>query len=121
MAEIVTEQGKWDKLGIKLDCDPRLDYQEPAVAAEGEGDSSDAPDEVQQIKGIFDAYGVGVRAGAITPVLDDEEYFREKAGFAPLSAAAREAWAKDKGVRRPITLAAVEAGTPPSAQAPESE
>lgn len=39
MSEIVTEQGKWDKLGIKLDCDPRLDYM-----AEPEPLPAPAPD-----------------------------------------------------------------------------
>ena len=51
----------------------------------------------------MDAYGVGVRAGTFTPTMEDEEFFRAKAGFPALSANAKSAWTKD-GVRRPITL-----------------
>jgi lambda family phage portal protein len=47
--------------------------------------------------------GVHVRAGLITPQMEDEEKMREEVGMPPLSAEAKAAWAKDK-VRRPITL-----------------
>lgn len=60
----------------------------------------------------MDAYGVGVRAGAITPQQDDETAFRERAKLPAMSSAAKAQWTKDKGVRRPITL--VQDGTKPS-------
>lgn len=59
----------------------------------------------EELKAEMDAYGVGVRAGAITPQEDDEAAFRERAKLPKLSSAGKEQWKKDKGVRRPITLA----------------
>ncbi len=58
----------------------------------------------ESIKSKFDAYGVGVRAGAITPQLDDELSLREEAGLPPASDAVKTAWKEDQGFRRPITL-----------------
>lgn len=57
-----------------------------------------------EFKAKADAYGVAVRAGAITPQIDDEQAMRAEAGFPPMSEAAKKAWEEDKGVRRPITL-----------------
>lgn len=59
----------------------------------------------EALKQEMDSYGVGVRAGAITPTPADEDYFRSKAGLPPTSDEAMEAWAKENNVRRPITLA----------------
>jgi len=49
-------------------------------------------------------YGVGVRAGLITPNLADEEAFRKTAGLPAASDDVRGAWEADGGARRPITL-----------------
>ena len=57
------------------------------------------------LKAKFDAYGVAVRAGAITPCDADEDEFRKEAGLPPMSTAVKGAWKEDKGFRRPITLA----------------
>ena len=58
----------------------------------------------QNLKSKFDAYGVGVRAGSITPQTVDEDSFREDADLPVMGKDAIAAWEKDKGVRRPITL-----------------
>jgi capsid protein len=50
-----------------------------------------------------DAYGVAVRAGAITPQMEDEEKLREVLKLVGMSAAVKAAWKKD-GIRRPITI-----------------
>lgn len=55
------------------------------------------------IKEVVDAFGVAVRAGVITPTLDDEEHFRQQLGLAT-PAVVKEAWDEDGGFRRPITL-----------------
>ncbi len=60
---------------------------------------------MSEVKSKFDAYGVAVRAGAITPAIEDEETFRTEAGLPAMPKAVRGAWADDKGFRRPITLA----------------
>jgi hypothetical protein len=53
----------------------------------------------------MNAYGVGVRAGAITPQMMDEESFRADLALPVIGPDAKEAWLDDDGVRRPITLA----------------
>jgi lambda family phage portal protein len=51
-----------------------------------------------------DAYGVAVRAGALTPNLADEDYFRKQAGLPALPADVRQSW-KEQPTRQPITIA----------------
>lgn len=53
----------------------------------------------------MDAYGVGVRAGTITPTQADEEYFRSLGDFPEITDAVKNSWTEDGGFRRPITLA----------------
>jgi len=59
---------------------------------------------LDSFKRDVDAYGVGVRAGALTPQPEDERHFREKADFPVMSEKVEDAWANDGGVRRPVTL-----------------
>lgn len=59
----------------------------------------------EDLKRVLDAYGVGVRAGTITPTNEDEAYFRGLAAFPEMSEAVIQAWKEDNGFRRPITLA----------------
>ena len=58
----------------------------------------------ENLKAKFDSYGVGVRAGTITPQADDEDAFRSESGLPPVSDAVKKAWIDDGGFRRPITL-----------------
>lgn len=112
------ETGEYQKYGITVDAaEVRNDLaavaqslaakQAAENAARISEDSEDGEDVTggAELKTAMDSYGVGVRAGAITPVLDDENYFRNKAGLPAITEAARSAWQKDGGVRRPITLA----------------
>lgn len=55
---------------------------------------------------IADSYGICVRAGAITPQKDDEQFFREINGIPAMSSEVESAWREDGGVRRPVTLKA---------------
>lgn len=88
---------------------------------QGEAATPDGPDpELERIKARADAYGVGVRAGAITPQAPDEDSFRTELSLPPLSKEAKSAWQKDKGVRRPITLVPTE-GASPTIQRPPQE
>jgi len=66
------------------------------------GDSVLTPEEIKQ---IMDAYGVGVRAGVITPTEQDETFFRKIASYPEMTPAVVNAWLEDNGFRRPITLA----------------
>jgi lambda family phage portal protein len=78
----------------------------------------------ETLKAKFDAYGVGVRAGSITPQKADEDAFRLESGLPEMGPEAEGAWVEDKGVRRPITLqsqAAFEAAQDAVADEPKSK
>lgn len=62
------------------------------------------PSAVADLKSRLDAYGVGVRAGAITPQIEDEDATRKEFGLPILSSAARALWSDQGNVRQPITL-----------------
>lgn len=57
-----------------------------------------------ELKLDMDAYGVGVRAGAITPQREDEDFYRKKLGIPKITKPVSDAWVDDGGARRPITL-----------------
>lgn len=78
--------------------------QPDATTNTGNGDASGAGVDMSQIKAKADAYGVAVRAGAITPTPDDEAAFREAMGLPAITNEAVDAWRKDNNVRRPITI-----------------
>lgn len=80
------------------------------------GEDSEASRE--DLKQRMDAYGVGVRAGTLTPQLADEQLFREELGIPSISAEALSAWAEDGGTRRPITLT-LPGNASPMTQQPE--
>lgn len=72
---------------------------DPATEEDQEGDDTG----MDQLKAQFDAYGVGVRAGAITPQKSDEEHFRKLIGLPSASKDIDAVWS-DEPTRRPITL-----------------
>lgn len=55
---------------------------------------------------LLEAYGIAVRAGAITPCLQDENQFRKLMGLEPAPAEVVADWSETKGVRKPVTLQA---------------
>jgi hypothetical protein len=75
---------------------PKLDASGKPVAKNSE--------DADSLKSLLDAYGVGVRAGALTPQEADEDAFREKLNLPKKSPAVTGAWEEDEGFRRPITL-----------------
>ena len=60
--------------------------------------------DVIQLKTLIDAYGVAVRAGALTPQQEDEVYFRDLIGLPEMSQANKSAWDEARGIKQPITL-----------------
>lgn len=76
--------------------------------------AADALADIENAKATADAFGVSVRAGAVTPSKEDEAFMRERLGLPPMSAAVASAWAKED-VRRPITIAAADGSSPMSA------
>lgn len=87
----------------------------PAAAAPPDGaaaaQESGRPDEVSPREKV-DAFGIGVRAGVVTPQIEDEEELRKVLRLPQMSDAVREVW-KEEGVRRPITIAGTGEGGPP--------
>lgn len=55
---------------------------------------------------LLEAYGIAVRAGAITPCLQDENQFRKLMGLETAPAEVVADWTETKGVRKPVTLQA---------------
>ena len=101
------------KQGVDIDIrrmrmlTPNDQPEQAAVAPEGEevkGAAEQTELDFLNLKSKFDAYGVAVRAGAITPEIEDEAAFRKEAGLPIMSKAVKGAWKEDKGFRRPITL-----------------
>jgi hypothetical protein len=76
--------------------------------------------DITKLKSVFDAYGVGVRAGVITPQTADEEYLRDFMGLPVMSEQVKADWAESDGVRRPITLSVDEDGTALSGEQSEN-
>jgi hypothetical protein len=61
-------------------------------------------DQTSSDRSKSEEYGVAVRAGAVTPQIEDEEKFRSELDLPEMSDDAKRAWKEDKGIRRPITL-----------------
>jgi len=96
------------------------------VAAKGPQATTDpnteqGPSQGDEIRQSMDTYGIGVRAGSITPQLNDEEQFRQALGLPPMTDDAKAAWTEDKGIRRPITLRDPNAPASPFQPGPPSD
>lgn len=73
------------------------------------------PEEIARVelsKLKLDAYGVGVRAGCVTPNLDDETDLRADTELPKPSAEVVKSWVVDGGSRKPITLQSGKVATP---------
>lgn len=103
--QILREQKEWaKKLGDRKTVHSTM-TRDPATA-----DPNGPDPELERIKAEADAYGVNVRDGKISPQAADEAEARAKLKLPPMGPEVLEAWQKDKGVRRPITL------TPPGGE-----
>jgi len=100
------------EISMAADTVPTDAGAEPGEDGETVGETD--AEAIQKLKVQMDAYGVGVRAGALTPTIDDENHFRDQAGLPKVTKEAQAAWNEDGGVRRPITLVVKGAsGSPP--------
>lgn len=95
---LAMEQREIEARGLPLDSGTPTQVEDP-----GDDEDSDL-EEIETLKAETDAYGVGVRAGAITAQTEDEEHFRRRMALPAMSADAKAAWKRDKGTRRPITI-----------------
>lgn len=107
--KILREREEWEKKTRGLPKVHSTMTRDPAPEPQADPNAPDP--EPERIKAEADAYGVGVRAGVITPQTDDEKAFREKLDLPAMSTEVQKVWKEDdKGARRPITL------TPPGGQ-----
>lgn len=60
--------------------------------------------QAQTLKVLIDAYGVAVRAGLLTPCLQDENAFRKMLGLEEAPPEVVRSWASTSGVRMPVTI-----------------
>ena len=60
--------------------------------------------DIAKLKDLIDAYGVGVRAGLLTPCLEDENAFRKMLGLNAAPPSVVQAWDDQGGIRIPVTL-----------------
>lgn len=100
----IEEEALTEKFGFKVS--KIVEESEETVSTE-DGEERVAKSKrlkFESLKGLFDAYGVGVRAGSITPQTSDEEFFRELAELPDMSNSVEEAWVESDGIRRPTTL-----------------
>lgn len=67
-------------------------------------------DKGQSAKARADAYGVAVRAGAITPQRSDEDQFRQELDLPGVSPEVAARWNEQGGVRSPLTIKTEEPG-----------
>jgi len=59
---------------------------------------------IEAISKLLEAYGIGVRAGVLTPCAEDETSFRAILGLPAMPESVSKDWKESAGVRRPITL-----------------
>ena len=86
------------------DAASQVSSDEDDEAASGGGGALDPRDTI-------DAYGIGVRAGVITPQPDDEVVFRNAANLPGMTDEVRALWREQGGYRQPVTLKEHGAGT----------
>jgi hypothetical protein len=59
--------------------------------------------EISNLVQLLTAYGIGVRAGVITPNMEDEVYFRKQMGLLPMNESVKADWKESNNTRHPIT------------------
>lgn len=62
------------------------------------------PSVIETIRQLLETYGVGVRAGVLTPCAEDEAEFRKLLGLPAMPEKVQADWKDSDGIRRPITL-----------------
>ena len=78
--------------------------------------------DIGNLKYLIDAYGVAVRAGVITPQMEDEKSVRELFSLPAMSPNVVNLWNESNGVKRPITLQQETApAVQPAQEGPDNE
>ena len=59
---------------------------------------------VDELKQTLEVYGTAVRAGGVTPNIDDEAAIRKLMNLPPVNDSVREGWNKEGGTKKPTTI-----------------
>lgn len=65
--------------------------------------------DIAKLRAFVEAAGVAVRAGLLTPSMDDEIYIRKYFELPEMNADVKAEWERSNGTRGPITIAKEEA------------
>ena len=83
------------------------------------GPAEDTAGQIQNLKQKYDALGVAIRAGLLTPTPELEAQTRAELGMPEMSPEVKKAWQETGGVRKPLTIKTPEDAAPsPSGKAP---
>lgn len=116
--DVLFEQIKTDKAmfeGAGIEVEWILNNADKIAADPNAPVDAEGTLNAEDLKRVLDAYGVGVRAGTITPTPEDEAYFRKLAKFPDMGNAVIAAWKEEGNFRRPITLTPPESDVQPTA------
>ena len=59
---------------------------------------------VDELKQTLEVYGTAVRAGGVTPNIDDEAAIRKLMNLPPVNDSVRQGWEKEGGTKKPTTI-----------------
>ena len=59
---------------------------------------------LEEVQRLLDVYGTAVRAGGVTPNIEDEAALRRMMNLPQINGDVRQGWIDEKGVRKPTTL-----------------
>ena len=83
------------------------------------GPAEDTAGQIQNLKQKYDALGVAIRAGLLTPTPELEAQTRAELGMPEMSPEVKKAWQETGGVRKPLTIKTPEDAAPsPSGKGP---
>ena len=82
--------------------------------------------DIIQLTSFINAYGTAVRAGVVTPCVEDENYIRQLMDLPDMPQSVRKEWESTGGIRKPITLVkpsemSTDALQPAAIQEPEQD
>ena len=94
-----------ERFGLKL----RYEAPEQQFSLTGPTGPTSPTDQFQDLKQKYDALGVAIRAGLLTPTPELEAQTRAELGMPEMSDEVKTAWQETGGVRKPMTIKTADA------------
>jgi lambda family phage portal protein len=121
-AEIRAGMGGVWRQTLRQIKEEKVDAETEGVGLPENSTNGIADPKVQEMSESLNAYGVGVRAGIITPQVVDEEEARKRLGLPAMGVEIEADWEKSGGIRKPITIQPpADSSAPAFGHAAESE